>query len=171
MKILGLDLGMKTGYAILDTDTDKLTFGLKNLNSKVDINNPYRSSDILIKLGNRINNFNAVIYRLLQDYEIDYVIYEYAVRHMGVNAAHNHGAYLGALNALLLSSFPDIIALPAPVKAIKKYATGSGNAKKEDMIYAVNQRFPTAQITDDNIADAVATAMWGHNFLTKQVAR
>ena len=45
-----------------------------------------------------------------------------------------------------------------PVGTIKKHATGKGNASKEDMIAAmVGMGY---QVTDDNVADALALLHW-----------
>lgn len=44
---------------------------------------------------------------------------------------------------------------------IKKYATGSGKAEKDDMIHAANQKFRDLEIEDDNTADAVHILCYG----------
>ena len=43
-------------------------------------------------------------------------------------------------------------------KALKKWATGNGNAKKEDMIKRAHELFPDVKIVDDNHADALLLA-------------
>ena len=42
---------------------------------------------------------------------------------------------------------------------LKKFATGKGNAKKEDMIAAVKAKYPQFD-GDDNAADAVMIALY-----------
>lgn len=49
----------------------------------------------------------------------------------------------------------------ASPKLIKKWATGSGNAKKPAMIAAARERCPGVDVVDDNQADAILLALWG----------
>jgi Holliday junction resolvasome RuvABC endonuclease subunit len=44
---------------------------------------------------------------------------------------------------------------------VKKFATGSGRAKKEDMVRAARHRWPGHSFSDDNAADAAWLAQWG----------
>lgn len=43
--------------------------------------------------------------------------------------------------------------------AVKKFATGNGNAKKDVVMLAMANRYPTAAIKDNNQADALAVSM------------
>ena len=49
--------------------------------------------------------------------------------------------------------------------ALKKYATGKGNAPKDTMMLAVARRFPEWEITGNDEADAVALAAMGADYL------
>ncbi|MFZ4843924.1 hypothetical protein [Mycetocola saprophilus] len=51
-----------------------------------------------------------------------------------------------------------------PPSTAKKYATGKGNANKDEMIAALVKRYPTAEITDNNVADAVNLAAMGARY-------
>jgi Holliday junction resolvasome RuvABC endonuclease subunit len=46
-----------------------------------------------------------------------------------------------------------------------KLATGSGTAKKKDVLAAMREKFPGVSIPDDNVADAVALAAAGARWL------
>lgn len=78
--------------------------------------------------------------------------FEEVRRHLGVDAAHVYGGLLSHL-----ASWCDQCTVPyagVPVATIKKFATGKGNASKEDMIEAMKARGFTP--ADDNEADALA---------------
>ena len=78
------------------------------------------------------------------------VYYELVRRHKGTDAAHVYGGLLGTL-----SSWCEDNSVPyagETVQAIKKHATGKGNAGKELMIAAANLKGQSSQ--DDNEVDA-----------------
>ena len=52
---------------------------------------------------------------------------------------------------------------------VKKYATGKGNASKDQVLAAVVKRYPQADITDNNIADAWVLAAMGARALGYEV--
>lgn len=84
---------------------------------------------------------------------VDRVVVEEVRRHMGVDAAHVYGGVLATV-----TSWCERQGTPysgVPVGTIKKFATGSGNAKKAAMVAAVKVRWGI-EAGDDNEADAVA---------------
>jgi crossover junction endodeoxyribonuclease RuvC len=48
---------------------------------------------------------------------------------------------------------------------LKKFATGKGNAGKDEMLAAAIRRYPSAEVTDNNVADAVHLAAMGARYL------
>jgi len=48
---------------------------------------------------------------------------------------------------------------------LKKYATGKGNASKDEMLAAAIHRYPAADVTNNNVADAVHLAAMGARFM------
>ena len=56
-----------------------------------------------------------------------------------------------------------------PPTVLKKYVTGKGNASKDDVLLAVDRRYPDAHVTDNNTADAVVLAAMGARFLNRPV--
>lgn len=90
----------------------------------------------------------------LQDAEI--VAYEKVRRHMGTEASHAYGAFEAELMKQCLKL--GIKLVECEVSSIKKHIAGKGNANKEMMIKAVNDRgFKTTQ---DDEADAIAILLY-----------
>ncbi len=77
-------------------------------------------------------------------------------RHAGTDAAHIYGGFLATLTAWCERE--SVAYQGVPVRTIKRFATGKGNAPKDAMIAAVRARgFSPA---DDNEADAIAILLW-----------
>ena len=51
--------------------------------------------------------------------------------------------------------------MEVPPALLKKYATGRGNAAKDEVLAAVVRRYPHADINGNDIADAVVLAAMG----------
>ena len=80
------------------------------------------------------------------------VVYEAVRRHQGTDAAHVYGAIIG-----VIQEFCENMGVPyrgLDVGAIKKHATGKGNANKEKMLAAARAKWGD-QVTDHNEADAL----------------
>jgi hypothetical protein len=83
--------------------------------------------------------------------QVDEVVFEAVQRHAGTAAAHCYGGLLATL-----TTWCEDNAIPydgRSVQAIKKHATGKGNAKKDEMIAAAKAL--GYDVKDDNAADAV----------------
>ncbi len=87
---------------------------------------------------------------------INVVYFEEVRRHAGVDAAHIYGGLLGHLSSWC--EHHNIPYVGVPVGTIKKYATGKGNASKDEMIASVCKR--GHEPSDDNEADALAILYW-----------
>ena len=75
------------------------------------------------------------------------VVYEEVRRHLGVDAAHAYGASLGVLQSVC-----EVLGVPymaVPVAAIKRCATGKGNASKKEMTEAFEGATGKKPETDD----------------------
>lgn len=88
--------------------------------------------------------------------KIEAVYFEEVRRHLGVDAAHAYGGFLGQLTAWCEQN--GIPYQGVPVATIKRHATGKGNAKKAAMIAAMERRGHAP--SDDNEADALALLHW-----------
>lgn len=149
-KILALDLGTKTGWAI--KSQNQITSGTIEFK-------PSRFEGG----GMRYLRFQKWLEEINQlSHGIDQVYFEEVRRHLGVDASHAYGGFLAYLTGWCEEKNPKIPYLGIPVKAIKKHITGNGNSKKEAVIEAVRKLGFGPK--DDNEADALALL----DLITKQ---
>jgi Holliday junction resolvasome RuvABC endonuclease subunit len=141
-KILALDLGTKTGWAI--KSQNQITSGTIEFK-------PSRFEGG----GMRYLRFQKWLEEINQLTDgIDLVYFEEVRRHLGVDASHAYGGFLAYLTGWCEEKNPKIPYLGTPVKAIKKHITGNGNSKKEVVIEAVKKLGFNPK--NDNEADALA---------------
>lgn len=139
-KILALDLGTKTGWAI--KSENQITSGTIEFK-------PSRFEGG----GMRYLRFKKWLEEINQlTNSIDRVYFEEVRRHIGVDAAHAYGGFLAYLTSWCEEN--KIPYLGIPVKTIKKHITGNGNCKKDAVIEAIKKLGFTP--ADDNEADALA---------------
>ncbi len=139
--ILALDLGTTTGWALTSRD-GSITSGSQSFK-------PQRFEGG----GMRFLRFKRWLTDIKQCNDgIDLVVFEEVRRHVGVDAAHAYGGFMGQLTALC--EHHQIPYQGIPVGTIKKHATGKGNASKDEMVASVRARGHSP--ADDNEADAIA---------------
>lgn len=138
-RILGLDLGTTTGFAV--GSEAHMVSGTWNLKQ-----GRYDGGGMrFVKFRTRLNEMHAA-------YPLDCVFFEEVRRHLGTTAAHAYGGYLAVLTEWCEENGIPYSGLP--VGEIKKSFCGSGNAKKEKMIDECMRR--GFDPCDDNEADAIA---------------
>lgn len=143
--ILALDLGTHTGWAVHQLD-GTITSGTVHFQ-------PQRFEGG----GMRFLRFKRWLNELLNaSHDLNAVYFEEVRRHVGVDAAHAYGGFMGHLTAWC--EHHHIPYQGVPVGTIKKHATGKGNAGKDDVIEAIRSR--GFQPGDDNEADALALLHW-----------
>ena len=143
--ILALDLGTTTGWALVSRD-GSITSGSQSFK-------PQRFEGG----GMRFLRFKRWLTDIKQCVEpIDQVVFEEVRRHVGVDAAHAYGGFMGQLTAWC--EHHQIPYQGIPVGTIKKHATGKGNAGKEDVLASVTARGHAP--VDNNEADALALLHW-----------
>ena len=143
--ILALDLGTTTGWALRGID-GHITSGSERFK-------PQRFEGG----GKRYLRFKRWLVEIKQSCDgIDCLYFEEVRRHVGVDAAHAYGGFLATLTAWC--EHHQIPYQGVPVGTIKKYATGKGNAGKEDVIAAIRARGHDP--VDENEADALALLHW-----------
>lgn len=138
MSVLALDLGTKTGWA--------LRVGESTVTGTQDFKGGRYDGG-----GMRFLRFRGFLADLHAKAPIKVVFYEEVRAHKGTDAAHVYGG----LQAIL-TTFCEEHKIPyegVPVGAIKKHATGKGNAGKPEMIAAA--RGLGFEPVDDNEADAI----------------
>lgn len=136
VNILTLDLGSSTGWAYFD--------GMRITSGTISFK-PYRFEGG----GMRFLRFRQWLDELPP---FGAVYFEEVRRHLGTDAAHLYGGFLATLGAWCESGGVPYSGIP--VGTIKKHATGSGRASKEDMIAAAKAK--GFNPCDDNEADAIA---------------
>ena len=151
--MLCLDLGTKTGWALLDDGT---TF------SGTTSFKPGRFEGG----GMRYLRFRQWLGELLASTAIgrasktgpaiDAIYFEEVRAHAGTDAAHTYGGFLATLGAFCEQH--GIAYQGVPVGTIKRHITGRGNADKAAVIAAVRAR--GFHPKDDNEADALAILLW-----------
>lgn len=140
-KILALDLGTKTGWAIRSENN--------HINSGTESFKPQRFEGG----GMRYLRFRKWLDEVNQlSGGIDQVYFEEVRRHLGVDAAHAYGGFLAQLSSWCEDK--KIPYLGIPVGTIKKHITDKGNAGKAQVMSEVRKLgFKPA---DDNEADALS---------------
>ena len=145
MTIFALDLGTQTGWALTSRD-GSITSGSQSFK-------PQRFEGG----GMRFLRFKRWLTDIKQCNDgIDQVVFEEVRRHVGVDAAHAYGGFMGQLTAWC--EHHQIPYQGIPVGTIKKHATGKGNASKDEMVASIRSR--GHQPADDNEADALALLHW-----------
>lgn len=151
MIVIGIDPGTKCGWAILK-DGKRIASGTWDLSSRRHEGG-----------GMRYLRCRRYFEDLLESTKPDAVAYEEIRRHMGVDAAHVYGGIVGQITAICEDKTAPFRAIP--VGTVKKTATGSGRASKQQMIDTANEEFSTT-VVDDNEADALWIARTLHNELS-----
>jgi crossover junction endodeoxyribonuclease RuvC len=144
-KILALDLGTKTGWALFQQNEGNT--GYQVFSGTINLKN-----DRFQGGGMRFLRFRNWLDDINYQKDITSVHFEEVRRHIGTDAAHVYGGFLATL-----TSWCEDHNLPyqgVPVSHIKLHATGKGNASKQDVIKAMESIGYHPK--DDNEADALA---------------
>jgi Holliday junction resolvasome RuvABC endonuclease subunit len=142
MAVLALDLGTKTGWALL-SDAG-IRSGVWKLGAPPQ--DEWLPDPRWSKLRRNIDALEA-------ECPIYVIFFEQVWRHIGTKAAHCYGCTTGVAHQFCEDNHRFIRSVN--VGTIKKHATGRGDAKKPEMIAAAKKRFPDQLVLDDNHADAL----------------
>jgi len=148
--ILALDLGTTTGWALRDRE-GQISHGYTSFR-------PQRFEGGGMRYL-RFKRWLTEIKGIAGD--IHALYFEEVRRHAGVDAAHIYGGLMATLTAWC--EHHDIPYQGVPVGAIKRHATGRGNAGKDEVISAMQAK--GHPVTDDNEADALALLHWAVQLL------
>jgi crossover junction endodeoxyribonuclease RuvC len=155
MSILTLDLGKQTGWAILHD-------GIVQSGSESFHGSRFSGG------GMPFLNFRNWLNSMKKKFgNISTVYFEEVRGHLGTDAAHCYGGFLAHLKAWCEEN--NIPYQGVPVKTIKRFITGKGNASKADVIEAVQSRgfFPM----DDNEADSLALMFCAQEYYVNKYER
>ena len=140
MSLLALDLGTNMGFALQSNGT--ILSGAVNFKpGKFDGG------------GIRFLKFRKWLDEIHASDQITEVVYEAVRRHIGTDAAHIYGALMGVLQ--MWCEEHNVPYSGESVQAIKIFATGKGNAGKEQVIAAVEKKWGFKPKSHDE-ADALA---------------
>ncbi|MBO9333229.1 hypothetical protein GHR37_29330 [Achromobacter xylosoxidans] len=147
--ILALDLGTKTGYALRRRDG--------STRHGTEVFTPRKSWSE----GQKWARYRAWLAGVIHDEQVHRVVYEQVIRHESKgrplwDAAHAYGAF-EAITHMVCDGF-NIQAHGVNLATVKKSFTGSGRAKKEDMMLQAKAR--GFKVVDDNNADALGILHW-----------
>ena len=145
---LCLDLGTQTGWALLSREK-VIASGSKNFKGDRFQGGGMRFLKFVSFLGERLDHAAG---------QLKIVFFEVVRRHLGVDAAHAYGGFLGHLTAWCEQR--EIAYEGVPVGTIKRHATGKGNASKAMVIESMRQR--QHKPIDDNEADALGLGLLGN---------
>lgn len=143
--LLALDLGTKCGWAVRK-QSGEIFSGEEELKNRSRFEGG----------GMRFLRWDRFLDQLHEMVGFQQVTYEEVRRHLGVDAAHAYGGYQAHL-----MKWCEVRSIPyssVPVGTIKKFAAGTGKAKKGGVIEAMRARGHT--LTSDNEADALALLYW-----------
>jgi Holliday junction resolvasome RuvABC endonuclease subunit len=150
VSVLALDLGTKTGYAILRGEA--ITSGTVKL--------PVHK----IASGLRFLYFRRWLIQTIKENDVEQIFFERVFAHCGTEAGHVYGGFMYTLAAVCEELGVKCVGIP--VGTIKKRATGKGNASKSEM--AEFAKACGFNPIDDNEADALAILFAGVNSLKER---
>ena len=155
--ILGIDLGTHCGFCLLNGAAG----GYRVFSGSWTLSGPDDEPEAYHKRASRMR-------AKLDDWLTltDVVFYEKVHRHNGVLAAHCYGALEAELKAACAAHGKAL--KPLGVGAIKKFATGKGNASKLEMLDAAKNLHPGV-LTEDE-ADAFHIASLGKDVELEEAA-
>lgn len=143
--LLALDLGTYTGWSVRRRD-GSISHGTEHFIQR----NQWHD-------GQRFVNFRAWLGDLLTREQIHHIVYERVVfGHSSSQASNVYGAFWGQV--LACAAVRNIECQGVAVPTVKKHWTGSGRAKKPDMIAEARRR--GFRPDTDNAADALAILHW-----------
>lgn len=141
--ILALDPGENLGWALGAADRP----------------NPARSGQLKLREdrfeggGIRYLRLLRWLEKLHEEIRLDLLVFEKVAAHKGTDAAHVYGGMVA-----ILTSWAEENGVPyagIPVGEIKKHATGSGNANKDDVLQAMRERGLKPASHDEGDAQAI----------------
>lgn len=173
MTTLALDLGSKTGWALGDQGV--IRAGTWKLATDAELRKARRES--FYDLRDRDPRASELL-RLLRAVQpvVQRVVWEDVQFSSSTAQTQLWATFRGILWAFLADN-PTIHAVPVPVSTLKKFATGSGNADKDDMKSALEMGVKVARVSlstpvellDDNAVDAIWLAHYAETFYGSKI--
>lgn len=143
-KILALDLGQRTGWAVVREDGKIVSGSCRFERAKHET------------VGAVWRRFAEWLDDTIRPEDCDLIVYEDVFNHTGIMAAHWYGGFWAHLTAT--ADRKGIPCRGVGVGTIKASACGIGNASKTDIIRAMREKGHNPMDTDE--ADALAILHW-----------
>ena len=149
MVILALDQATATGYAVIGEGGEILTSGTVHLADK------NRTGE---SRGMRYVRFRKFLCDMVEQYGVDLFVHEQTLLRGGAATEIANGLK-GVI--LMVAAERGIEVSCVHTSELKKFATGSGRADKEQMVCAA-KRLTNRVPCDDNEADALLIGLWAY---------
>jgi crossover junction endodeoxyribonuclease RuvC len=145
IRILAIDPGLSCGWALYQkgVGAESMVSGVWNLSG------PGGDGLRFVRLADHMKH-QLVVLTSAKGGAV--VAYEDVRRHLGTLAAHVYGGIIATVQSTCETFEVPYIGIP--VGTVKKLATGSGRASKEQMLLACAKRWAGSRVTDHNEADA-----------------
>jgi crossover junction endodeoxyribonuclease RuvC len=159
MRIVGLDLSLtNTGVAIIEQRPDVLAVDLHSVSSKGS------QSDNLTERHNRLDGLRDRIMGYVG--AADLAVIEQPAFSRTTGSQHDRsGLWWLVMDALHLWGDEGPAVVEVTPGGLKKYATGSGSAGKDEVLLAVARRYPDIDVRTNDQADALVLAAMGARHL------
>ena len=156
MIVVGLDVSLtRTGVCVIDTELRQIVLATR-------VASPSTGPALLARRSRIRKCVDGVL--MFIPPHTDLVVLEQPLPPVGGKAGlqiERGGAYWMLVDQLA----PRTALVEVHPRTRAKFATGNGNASKDDVVAAMRAAFPDARIADDNVADAVALAAAGARWL------
>ena len=148
--VVGIDLSLTgTGVTIIDSEIHTALFGAKG-----------HKDDTLQMRAERLELLFAQIVNVIP--ENAFVVIEQPAYSRTQGSQHDRSG-IWWLIVHHLYQFHDVVEVVP--STLKKYATGKGNASKDEVLAAVVRRYLDVNVTDNNVSDSLVLAAIGARFL------
>ncbi len=151
-RVLALDLATTTGWAKLDNGI--LSCGIEKFVRRTGRRSKEDEHD-----GIQFSRYEIWLWRLLGELQPDFVFFEEPAGGIGGKTALKCIGWKVLTMACCARKGIPMAGVHA--STLKKYATGSGRADKEEMMHVAARKFVGLEIPDDNAADAIHILCYG----------
>lgn len=149
MKVAGIDFSLTaTGVAVIE-DADSFIHTVKS-----------KPSEGIAGFIGRVRDIATETVRFAGDYGLDLIVIEapaFSARGSAVDKMF--GGWWLMVAELIEQTSAEILTVPPT--SLKKFATGKGNAGKDEVMLAAAHRFPDVKVTNNNETDALWLAIIG----------
>lgn len=147
-RYVGIDPSLtRTGVAIIDTNLDEPVFSVASFSSPACSSSIEDRNNRLRELTDKIHNF------IYKDFWPTKVAIEGPAHSSSVGKMWDRsGLWWYLINDMIYDT--DIIEIPPTTRA--KYATGKGNAGKDEVILSIARTYTMFDLTNNDEADAIA---------------